>query len=140
MTNPQPDLGSARIQLAEAMGWTQVERRNIKRGDKGYLTGKRPDAGNRQWGHRRIPDPFTCANDDYAVLEWARATDRTIAGHPIIECMGNALHHLIIKRRDPTANPENYGLNVEDVVYDYQVGDYARAALKVLSPTESNDD
>lgn len=69
------DLDSARIQLAEAMGWAQVERRNIKRGDKGYLTGKRPDAGNRQWGHRRIPNPFKDANDCESLMHYLRSRD-----------------------------------------------------------------
>ena len=54
----------------------------------------------REW------NPFTDANDDYAVLEWLRS------------------------------RPESEWDQIEDAAsfgqLDYQIGDYARAALKVL--------
>ena len=72
------DQEQARIRLAKAMGYHELE-----------LT----------------PDPFTDANDDYAVLEWMRRSDdkRFTVGH----------------------GPYGYQCT-------YQIGDYARAALKVL--------
>ncbi len=101
-----------RIKLAEAMGWKFEEVDHEYR----YCY-KRPD------GHRDafrikeaydtvIPDPENDANDDYAVLEWARDyTELTPLGSvswPILDVMGGALQ------------------------INYQIGDYARAALKVI--------
>ena len=48
-------------------------------------------------------DPFTDANDDYAVLEWMRNNDEPLAGLALCNPMA-----------------------------DYKIGDYARAALKVI--------
>jgi len=54
--------------------------------------------------HRPNFDPFTDANDDYAVLEWMRK----------IEADGGRLVYI--------GSMKSY----------YQIGDYARAALKVI--------
>ncbi len=55
-----------------------------------------------------LPDPENDANDDYAVLEWMR--------------------------KDITTKEFNeFRVMTEWPVYRYQIGDYARAALKVLS-------
>ncbi|MCH8100901.1 MAG: hypothetical protein IIB74_10755 [Proteobacteria bacterium] len=67
---------------------------------------------------RDVPDPFTDANDDYKVLEWMR--DRcgcTIeSGRPLNydqwEQFVNAFPHKSAQ--------------------DYEIGDYSRAALKVI--------
>lgn len=57
-----------------------------------------------------LPDPFINANDDYAVLEWMRK--KTEFHKPT-----NA--RFSIHQYLPTA-------------WNYKIGDYARAALKVL--------
>ena len=56
-------------------------------------------------------DPFTDANDDYAVLEWMREHDR--AGE----------FDTALCQRDHS---------MYDELFRYQIGNYARAALKVL--------
>ena len=58
----------------------------------------------------QIPDPFTDANDDYAVLEWMRE-------------LGVMDDSRIEYDRAWDKLPERG---------EYQIGDYARAALKVL--------
>ena len=90
-----------RIKLAEAMGWTM-------------------DAPSKEsiypWQHVnytsrvRCPDPFTDANDDYAVLEWLRDKD-------------NKPWQYMLSQLD-------YGNH--RYKWDYKIGDYARAALKVI--------
>ena len=56
--------------------------------------------------HNRPFDPFTDANDDYAVLEWSR-TNLGVAEQVEMHCqMGHSA--------------------------DYTIGDYARAALKFI--------
>ena len=59
---------------------------------------------------RNFFDPFTDANDDYAVLEWIRA--QGIMGSKIATELSKA------------------GCGKWSI--DYQIGDYARAALKVI--------
>jgi len=89
-----------RIKLAEAMGWIACE--FTWQELKEYYAvppnhPNRPGEGNIT----DIPDPFTDANDDYAVLEWMR------------------------KQGTPY---RNIGQS-----YMYQIGDYARACLRVLN-------
>ena len=68
-----------------------------------------------------LPDPFTDANDDYAVLEWMRQTF-------------NTYEHLTTNQKDTwvefadalESHPDN-GLKA-----CYRVGDYARAAIQVI--------
>lgn len=83
-----------RIKLAEAMDW--------------YINGNRWE--NKHLGEERhtCPDPFTDANDDYSVLEWAR-TRWDKSGADWCEFWFDLNH-----------------------AGSYQIGDYARAALKVL--------
>lgn len=99
-----------RIKLAEAMGWERTPCECV-------------DAG-QQWGWEspdkklfrkadELPDPLTDANDDYAVLEWMR--DQTVKFRNLFQA---AL-------QNPHA-PNVWSASL------YQIGDYARAALKVL--------
>ena len=96
-----------RIKLAEAMGWASA-------GD--------PD-GNVWWSAPptkypesycfdtdELPDPFTDANDDYAVLEWMRNNATWVVG-------------------DET---DKFFDQLEWGTWEYEIGDYARAALKVI--------
>ena len=91
-----------RIKLAEAMGWTDfIEEFGL------ILPPGARDARPITQGHQLPPDPFTDANDDYAVLKWIHAQHFKVY-------MYSAL--------GPDAHP-----------LDYKIGDYARAALKVLN-------
>ena len=70
---------------------------------------------------------------DYSTLELVQRT-WTREGKGRFE---DALHAIIIRRRDPTvSNPNNYGSSIGDIL-DYRVGDYSRAALDSLPPRTS---
>ena len=94
-----------RIKLAEAMGWQEAF--------KGAWI--KPGASDDSYAYGALPDPFTDANDDYAVLEWMRGkyagneddTPWDSEWFTFKDALGNAI--------------------------DYEIGDYARAALKVIS-------
>ena len=90
--------------LAEAMGYEKVgPTPSLPDAPEGYanLTGDfRFD----------LPDPFTDANDDYAVLDWMREQAIDTSSVFYQQCVG-----------------------------DYQVGDIARAALLYLSSEDCND-
>jgi len=99
-----------RIKVAEAMGWKPA-----LGGDAKVIAGSPTDFWD-VWRDptgvyftEELPDPFTDANDDYAVLEWAR------------------------KRMDFTFTRKFYEscANITRVS-DYQIGDYAKAALEVI--------
>ena len=92
---------SDRIKLAEAMGWNRAEGRSDNLEWSGMWFS--PDG----YGPRPPPDPFTDANDDYAVLEWMRSDP--------------------CKFNNAECETENHGW-----AWKYQIGDYARAALKVI--------
>ena len=69
------------------------------------------------YGHvTEVFDPFTDANDDYAVLEWMKSE----RFHPLEGC--DYTEWLLVI---------NNALKLKMAI-DYQIGDYARAALKVL--------
>ena len=89
-----------RIKLAEAMGWEREVHH------KGTLHESHVWRSPTDSVRGVPPDPFTDANDDYAVLEWMQASSE--------------------KRR-------NSFRNLLPVAYEYEIGDYARAALKVLT-------
>ena len=108
------------IVLAEAMGWS----RKIVRG--GYVDGEKQPAMSG-WlkpdgsfapkfidGREPIPDPFTDANDDYAVLEWMRHWRR---GGLLVDF-----------RNKLDGCGSSGGASIE-----YRIGDYARAALEVIN-------
>ena len=86
-----------RIKLAEAVGLEWLDCIPGRTHIKGVFILK-----GREW---KQFNPFTDANDDYAVLEWMRGQDWP-----------------------------RWALISEGCEYcfDYQIGDYARAALKVL--------
>ena len=111
----------ARIKLAEAMGWVRCEPDLRKPGPDGE-----PRFGPQRWNQptgkaygataRSLPNPFTDANDDYAVLEWMRESVKSVdvqSEEWDIYCYFFALVDYIKTR--------------------YQIGDYAKALLKVIS-------
>ena len=97
---------SDRIKLAEAMFPDNAFDVNIN--------GDPLMCHNDDWGDDSritcVPDPFHDANDDYAVLEWMRSSG---------------------KRFDMTMRQGEYGPELF-MASKYQIGDYARAALKVI--------
>jgi len=99
-----------RIKLAEAMFETEENSLVIgKNRELMWLTDKNGKAIGETI--RPIPDPFTDANDDYAVLEWIR------------EKYGG-----------------NFWVHFENTLScNYQIGDYARAAIATLDERGTNN-
>ena len=83
-----------RIKLTEAMGWS----------DCSDDMGKPPNC----FGFDYLPDPFTDANDDYAVLEWVLKT-----------------------WSDEDQLKFEYAADCH--VLERKIGDYARATLKIIN-------
>ena len=92
-----------RIKLAEAMGWTHDEI------DENCWHSPDDDPKGPWTDTAYLPDPETDANDDYAVLEWMHA-DSTDFG-----------------------TSQRFMKHLQFQAHQYRVGDYARAALKVIS-------
>jgi hypothetical protein len=110
--NDRIKLAEDRIRLSEAMGWTYLGLVALD-GDGSPRLWKHPSDDLRQNRLQDdLPDPFTDANDDYAVLEFMRA----------------------LVKADYDNNCElweNFHPELPHIT-DYQIGDYARAALKVI--------
>ena len=85
-----------RMTLAEAMGWAEC----------GKTMGKPPN----RLTFSELPDPFTDANDDYAVLEWMRGSNSLLNWSDV----------------------KDHIFEITGKAWSYRVGDYARAALKVI--------
>ncbi len=105
-----------RVRLAEAMGWH-------------FETDKYDDHAVEYWWHKTAekstvaaepPDPEHDANDDYAVLEWMRKDYR-------FQKFKGQLTWLNTSGTLSNRSSEK--------TWMYQIGDYARAALKVIPPT-----
>ena len=103
-----------RIRLAEAMGWTRISMKYVAMDERSYPFGCPPSTEytdglvNPKY-REQIPNPFTNANDDYAVLEWMREQSPRLF--------------------TPTFWRK---LNLSWIASACTPGDYARAALKVL--------
>ena len=111
-----------RIKLAEAMGWkprppSETQYDSYTWASPYWKDGKQlaeyPRAGYSFCFEWQLPDPENDANDDYAVLEWMRKPDKD-------GCWTGPNADDFIKLID-NGHPE-----------DYKIGDYARAALKVI--------
>ena len=80
-----------------------------------------------------LPDPFTDANDDYAVLEWMRDDSRRMEFPRYVGALSDVMDtghgHKRIKGRCSSLTIERLAASH---AANYQIGDYARAALKVL--------
>jgi len=100
-----------RIRLCKAMGWGGFYVGDITGKDFGIPPNERGLSG------KVVPDPFTNADDDYAVLVWLRI-DSDIDS----EAYAIAMLTLI----------EEQGGDPRNSFPMYRVGNYARAALKVL--------
>jgi len=103
-----------RIKLCEAMGWVCTSKTTYTDGSVHKAFWRDPETGTGGNAACDLPDPFTSANDDYAVLEWLRSdNDRADAA---FEALENMTHCPL---------PSEFSIN-------YEIGDYARAALKVI--------
>lgn len=93
------ELANQRVILAKVI-WPDKDIYQIERSrdDGGFVGYNYPNGTFHNF------NPFTDANDDYAVLEWMRENDKL--------------------------DSDNFDLHYQ---WNYQVGDYARAALKALS-------
>ena len=107
---------SDRIRLAEAMGWTHIRMKWVAMEEKSYPFGCVPRNVNDKHLKEQIPDPYTNANDDYAVLEWMRDDSRCMEFPRYVGALSD-----VMDKRLAASHAANY-----------QIGDYARAALKVL--------
>ena len=105
-----------RIKLAEAMGWTRIPGKINIAGDNINPPLWRDPSGNAPYPASALPNPYSDANDDYAVLEWMRGQDKDTFTNFAFRCN---IHWM------------------DDWTLLYQIGDYARAALKVLNEQES---
>ena len=103
-----------RIKLAEAMGWTNIHMKYVAMDEKSYPFGCVPGNVNDKNLKEQVPDPFTNANDDYAVLAWLRNNEK-------YQFNDRLEYHLGLPR------------------IGYQIGDYARAALKVITDTDQQE-
>ena len=114
-----------RIKLAEAMGWRWEEGDGlpIKSVDGGWQMPGHPAGA---WFDLKCPDPFTDANDDYAVSIWMRSHIFS-KRNQFIKALAVVLQD-IVDSKDKCAWP--------DAAFYYKVGDYARAALKVIGETK----
>ena len=107
------DQQKNRIKLAEAMGWKLISNYTGSFADKqGFQDWRSPDGAPLQ----ELPDPFTDANDDYAVLEWARTNPEGFGVQHNGEWMGwTTFMHMN-----------------EQEAHQYKIGNNARTALKVI--------
>lgn len=105
-------MNEDRIKLAEAMGWKWREDFRWVRPD-GSLDKPLLLPTNKT---NISFDPFTDANDDYAVLEWMR---------------GGCLARLE-DFKDAIAAASTNDSGYKAYLWRYQIGDYARAALRVI--------
>lgn len=94
-----------RIRLAEAMKLDIVAIRNDGGGNV-RVSVRYPDAE-----HGVNFDPFRSADDDYQVLCWLRGSDRLIS----------------------QAKADRLNFHLGRPIWDYKVGDIARAALQLIS-------
>ena len=99
---------SDRIKLAEAMGWKPTSSYTNVAGEVDVTRWRTPDG---VMGQRieDLPDPENDANDDYAVLEWMRGAE---------------------------VNGEFFTVLKSESMWAYEIGDYARAALKVIAEVD----
>lgn len=109
-----------RIKLAEARGWKHyppseggIQDKKLWHWELGRGTRNKQIA----WYPHELPDPFTDANDDYAVLEWIR-NDFCVVNK------GEWLEGMSEKWKLFKDNLPPHQL--------YQIGNYAKAALKVI--------
>ena len=110
-----------RSKLAMLMGWYKVTdpdsmtQLGVPQPCVGDEVWVKPDHSEWVWPNQ-IPDPFTDANADYSVLEWIRLQAK-VKG---------------VWNRNMSGKWIRAISDVCRFARDYKIGDYARAALKVI--------
>lgn len=118
-----------RIRLAEAMGFEWQSTVDQPMNPRGQWLSPFTGWTERLPNKEALPfDPFTDANDDYAVLEWMRPDD-WINSVPIKGPEHQAWRDFIFELR---LNQRKGGRTTSEIGEGYQIGDYARAALAVI--------
>lgn len=126
LINDLVELEQQRVRLALAAGWVLDEECTFD------LFFYQPTSWPRYAGTPArvnwtgLPYFFNDANHDYWLRDHFVQKGRA-------ETLGDALHDLIVERRDPTANPLNHGLSIHMDAVDIQCGDWSRAAVKMLN-------
>lgn len=106
-----------RIKLAEARGWKRGEVHTVAVMGTPVSAQRWIDPEGNDRAPSALPSPFEDANDDYAVLEWLRA-EGAKGKSPFVKFgrhRWQSVCDAMIRSR-----------------FGYQIGDYARAALKVI--------
>ena len=114
-------MNEAREKLAEAMGYVKVSN---------YTGSFADQQGVQHWTHPdgyavfEAPDPYTDANDDYAVLEWCRIN---LSPKQFVKFSENIANLLIgLEKKKP------FDALCISLTTEYQIGFYARATCDVL--------
>ncbi len=126
-----------RIKLAEARGW-----RRVAEGENAWwpapyvveeIKRKYPDALAIDYvGIDSLPDPENDANDDYAVLKWAR---ENLTPRQFVKFSENIANLLIgLEKKKP------FDALCISLTTEYQIGFYAKAALPLTVPVTGQDD
>jgi len=102
-------MDEGRIKLAVAMGWQELYHTPGR-----WFNDDKPQEECRATEH--LPNPFTDANDDYAVLEWMRGDED---GPETAEW--RAFKDFFIE------------VTGDWNIWNYKIGDFARAALGVIA-------
>jgi len=106
-----------RIKLAEAMGWEPTSIYTSASGHRDVTRWRTP-SGVMGQTISDLPDPETDANDDYAVLKHMKAKCGIGSDCPDWQMW------------------DSFAEEVPTAVEDREIGDYARACLKVLEDSE----
>ena len=102
------------IKLAKLMGWQHIPRTIVDAKPCGYWKEahwRHPNG--KEINNADFPDPFTDANDDYAVLRWMRPLNGRMPAH--------------------MADNRKWRQFIRLIDEPYILGNWAKAALRVIS-------
>ena len=105
-------METGRIRLAEAMGWRRGAIHTVAVMGRPIPAQRWTDPRGADRAPSALPDPFTDANDDYAVLEWMRDIEEETP-------RWRAFKDTMLEWATSHS-------------WNYRVGDWARAALAAL--------
>ena len=108
------DLEDLRIQLAERMGWQMVD--GMRHDGEHVDLWKSPEGGDAMETLEFYP--LVNPSDDYKVLEWMRDVVRI--KHPLTW--------------------QTFTSYISGRMFDYRVGDFARAAILAIGVKDSDDE
>ena len=127
------DVTHDRVKLAEVMGWKIKPNHPGSFADKqGYEDWISPDGVPLQ----KLPDPFTDANDDVAVLKWAREkwARENLMPRQFVKFSENIANLLIgLEKKKP------FDALCISLTTEYKIGFYAKAVVLVLDKRSPNE-